>query len=191
MAGEVVALPTDTVYGLAASLGSPEAIARIFAIKERPFDVALPIMVASSRQIEALGVTWPLVAQALEDAFWPGPLTIVVDCDPALATRVGGSTSAGFRAPAKLTLLNLLDVTGPLCVTSANKHGEEPCHDADDVLRVFAETTLAGVLDGGRCDGTVSSVVTLLSNGWRLARAGALDAAMLGGLLGPQVVAGD
>lgn len=182
--GEVVAVPTDTVYGLAARFADSAAVASVFALKHRPATVALPVLVASSRQIEELGVTWPLVAQALEETLWPGALTIVVSVPQDLASRVGATDAIGFRAPASLQLLELLERVGPLCVTSANEHGEPPCTTAQDVSRVFEGSALAGVLDSGRRDGAVSTVIALSSEGWRLLRDGAIPASALRTLLG-------
>jgi len=99
-AGGVVAVPTDTVYGLAASLEHDDAIAHIFSMKHRPSAVALPVLVGATSSIEGLGVTWLPIARTLSDAFWPGALTIVVDVPRELARRVGsGEDTVGFRLP--------------------------------------------------------------------------------------------
>jgi tRNA threonylcarbamoyl adenosine modification protein (Sua5/YciO/YrdC/YwlC family) len=184
-AGEVVAVATDTVYGLAASLARPAAVARLFSIKSRPTTVALPVLVASPAAIEGLGVAWPAPARALADAFWPGALTIVVAVPPALATLVGAEESVGFRVPDDATLRGVLDEVGPLAVTSANEHGRPPCRDAEEVLAAFAgRDDLAGVLDDGRRDGEVSTVVALEDDGWRVVRHGALGEDDLARVLG-------
>jgi tRNA threonylcarbamoyl adenosine modification protein (Sua5/YciO/YrdC/YwlC family) len=86
--GGVVALPTDTVYGVAASLRDPEAIAKLFALKRRPSSAPLPILVDSIKQVTRLGVVWPEEARMLASAFWPGALTIVVHVPHELALRV-------------------------------------------------------------------------------------------------------
>ncbi|HVA52198.1 MAG TPA: L-threonylcarbamoyladenylate synthase [Acidimicrobiales bacterium] len=176
--GGVVAVPTDTVYGLAASLGRPDAIAKIFSLKHRPSGVALPILVASTSSLEALGVTWPPVARTLSDAFWPGALTIVVDVPAALARRVGSALdTAGFRLPDDELLREVLALTGPLAVSSANEHARLPCHSAHEVLGVFGESeTLDGVLDGGTRVGDVSTVVHVVENEWRVLRSGVIHA---------------
>ena len=186
LGGGVVALPTDTVYGLAARFDHAAAIADIFALKQRPRDVALPVMVSGPEQLKDLGVAWSEPAQMLAEHFWPGPLTIVVPVSEDLATRAGASGTLGFRVPAQAAVVDVLSAVGPLAVTSANRHGATPCATADDVLTVFAGSTLSGVLDGGRCGGEVSSVV-LLDQGWRVLRAGAISADVLTALLGPPV----
>jgi L-threonylcarbamoyladenylate synthase len=182
--GEVIALPTDTVYGLAARLDSPEAIAEIFVLKQRPFDVALPVLISGSAQLASLGVAWPPEAERLAEQFWPGPLTIVVPVGEKLARRTGASSAIGFRVPAQRMVRELLFASGPLCVTSANRHGAPPCVSAHEVATVFAATTLGGVVDGGDCAGEVSTVVSL-EDGWRVLRAGAVSTERLTALLGP------
>jgi len=179
--GVVVAVPTDTVYGLAASLDSPDAVAALFSIKRRPTSVALPVMVPDVAAIKDLGATWSPDAAVLARAFWPGALTIVVAAPSALARRVGATSDAvGFRVPGNDALRALLGTSGPLCVTSANEHGEPPCRLAEEVLaRLGRDPLLGGVLDGGRCDGAVSTVVDVRETDWRVLRAGAVSDAAL------------
>jgi len=175
---EVIAVPTDTVYGVAASLARPSAVAALFTLKGRPSTLALPVMVDSVEQIEALGVAFPPGARRLAEAFWPGPLTIVVPVPARIATLVGGtSQSAGFRIPDDAHLRAMLARSGPLCVTSANGHGEPPCQSAAQVRRAFEGShVLAGVVDGGDRSAKVSTVVELFDHSWRIVREGALGA---------------
>ncbi len=184
--GEVIAVPTDTVYGVAASLARPEAIATLFLLKHRPTSVALPVLVDSIEQIEACGVQWSPSARRLADALWPGPLTIVVVAPAQLAASIGSSSpSVGFRIPNDPQLRAILAQSGPLCVTSANNHGEPPCQSASQVRAVFeGSTLLAGIVDGGERAGTVSSVVQLSDSTWRILRQGAIDAHVIASLLG-------
>jgi tRNA threonylcarbamoyl adenosine modification protein (Sua5/YciO/YrdC/YwlC family) len=177
-AGGVVAVPTDTVYGLAASLESADAIAQIFSMKRRPSAVALPVLVDATLSIDRLGVTWQLIARKLSDAFWPGALTIVMDVPHGLARRVGNDVdTVGFRLPDDELLLEVLRQTGPLVVSSANEHGESPCHNVKEVLAVFGESeTLKAVLDGGERGGDVSTVVQVHESEWQILRHGAVNA---------------
>lgn len=176
--GGVIGLATDTVYGVAASLTKPEAIAKLFALKRRPTTVALPILLDSVASIEQLGVNWEPRARRLSDALWPGALTIVVAVPHPLAALIGGvSDSAGFRIPNDEALRSFLRESGPLAVSSANEHGEVPCRSSADVVRAFAERDeFSGVLDGGERDGNASTVVVLEESSWRVARAGAIGA---------------
>ena len=183
--GDVVAVPTDTVYGLAASLAHSAAVEEIFTLKQRPQDVALPVMIATTQQLDEMGVMWPATAEALAAQFWPGALTIVVPVAAELASRVGASDSLGFRIPNQPVLVELLERTGPLAVTSANRHGHPPCETADEVVEVFRESDLRGVLDGGRGGGVPSTVVRVTTP-WRILRQGAVSLEELTRVLGPQ-----
>jgi L-threonylcarbamoyladenylate synthase len=183
--GDVVALPTDTVYGLAASLSHPSAVTALFEMKRRPSAVALPVLVDSLDQITRLGVTWPDAASALSRAFWPGPITIVVPVPETLARRVGSaSDTVGFRLPDDQLLRGIIARSGPLVVTSANEHGEPPCHSVAEVLNVFGgRGDLAGVVEGGTRAGEVSTVVDVSETPWRLVREGALRHTALAAVL--------
>ena len=177
-AGEVVAVPTDTVYGLAARLDRPGAIAAVFALKRRPESVALPVLVARPEDLGPLGVALGPLGERLAGRYWPGALTLVVTAPEELAARVHArSHTLGVRVPADPTVRALLERTGPLAVTSANEHGEPPCTSAADVAAVFAgRDALAGVLDGGVRAAAVSTVVDLTEGEVRVLRAGALGA---------------
>ena len=175
--GGVIAVPTDTVYGLAADLSRPSAVAQLFALKRRPVTTALPVLVDAVQQIESLGVAWTSRAHQLSEAFWPGALTIVVPAPAALTSRVGSTGgTVGFRCPDDVVVRSLLARSGPLAVTSANEHGEAPCENAADVRRVFAgRFELRGVLDGGPRHATVSTVIDVSAPTWRLLRVGAVS----------------
>jgi tRNA threonylcarbamoyl adenosine modification protein (Sua5/YciO/YrdC/YwlC family) len=175
--GEVVALPTDTVYGVGAVLAIPSAVATLFTLKRRPGSLALPVLVDSIEQIESLGVAWPEKARRLARAFWPGALTIVVPVPRAIATLVGGaSSSAGFRIPNDAELRTVLSRVGAVALTSANEHGDSPCQSAAQVLSTFAgRGELAGVVDGGERVEKVSTVIELTESSWRIIREGAIS----------------
>jgi tRNA threonylcarbamoyl adenosine modification protein (Sua5/YciO/YrdC/YwlC family) len=170
--GEVVAVPTDTVYGLAASLEFEPAILRIFALKRRPSYVPCPVVVSSIEQIERLGVEILPAMRTLAQEFWPGALTIVVPAPASLAALVlSRSDGVGFRIPNDPLLLDLVERTGPLALTSANDHGEEPCQSAQEIRENFKDQIgLAGVLDDGPRSGEVSSVVEVNGASWKMLR---------------------
>ena len=184
--GEVVALPSDTVYGVGASLAHPDAVARLFALKGRPTTVALPVIVEDVARVVALGVHWTPRAARLAEAFWPGALTIIVEAPGDLARLIGSTNGVGLRRPNDEVLLDVVGRVGPIALSSANRHGEGPCTSAASVLESFADApALAGVLDDGVRDGVVSSVVDLTGPGWRVVRLGAVSLEALTRVLGP------
>ena len=172
-AGRVVAVPTDTVYGLAADPRVPGAVDRVFALKQRPEQVQLPVLIADPTAAADLAEV-PVAAQRLVARYWPGPLTLVMPRRPGVGFDLGGDRATiGLRCPAKALLRGLLRRTGPLAVTSANRHGEPPLHTADEVRRQFGAGLL--VLDGGTCNGRPSTVVSLVDPEMRCLREGALS----------------
>jgi len=183
--GAVIAIPTDTVYGLAASLNHPTAIARLFALKRRPSTAPVPVLVGSLEVVDSLGVVWPELARRLSDAFWPGALTIVVPAPRGLANAVGSSLdTVGFRLPDDALLLEVLRACGPLAVSSANEHGDLPCQSADDVIDAFeGGGGVDAVLDGGERTGSVSTVIEIAGTSWRVLREGSISAEALGRVL--------
>ena len=177
-AGKVVAVPTDTVYGLAVDPRLPGAVGRVFALKRRPEQFPLPVLIADPSALVDLAEVTP-GAQRLVSAFWPGPLTIVLARRPGVGFELGGDPATiGVRCPASPLLRALLRRTGPLAVTSANRHGEPPLHSADEVRGRFGDG-LAAVLDGGTCDGRPSTVISLAGTAATCLREGALPFAEL------------
>lgn len=174
--GGVVGMPTDTVYGLAASPGVEGATARLFELKERPPSLELPILVASVEQAACLAFGSELsdAARALAERFWPGPLTLVVRRAQGVFWHLGGDPSTvGIRIPDHELALEMCRRAGPLAVTSANKHGKPPLTSAEEVSSTFGEE-LEGVVDGGVCDGVPSTVVDLTSGDPRCIREGGI-----------------
>jgi tRNA threonylcarbamoyl adenosine modification protein (Sua5/YciO/YrdC/YwlC family) len=159
--GQVVAIPTDTVYGVAADPGHPGATDRIFELKQRPTDTELPVLVLDADQAMSLcpaGGLQPYV-RPLMDTFWPGALTVVVPRRPGLEAELGGDgTTIGIRAPDNDVVRELCRRVGPLAVTSANVHGRPPLTTAAAVRAAFA-ADVAVVVDGGVCEGEPSTVV--------------------------------
>lgn len=165
--GGLLAFPTDTVYGVACAASRPDRVDGLFALKRRPPEKRIPILVAG---LDGIPPGWRVDdrARALADAFWPGALTLV------LPAADGGETQA-FRAPDHPVALALIGRAGPLLATSANLSGEPDTLDADDVLIAFATQSdeLDAVVDGGRVPGGVAStVVDLAADPARLLREG-------------------
>ncbi|HEY4633413.1 MAG TPA: L-threonylcarbamoyladenylate synthase [Candidatus Limnocylindrales bacterium] len=171
-AGEVVVVPTDTVYGIAVDPSRPGATDRLFAIKERPGDVAIPVLAADAEQAFALASDVPPVARALAAAFWPGGLTIVLPRRSGLGFDLGGpdDTTIGLRVPDHEVPRALARAVGPLATTSANLHGRPTPETAEEVAAELAG--FAVVLDGGRCAGAPSTVVVCTGDELRVVREG-------------------
>ncbi len=177
--GELVAFPTDTVYGIACRIGDEDSLARLFAAKRRPIDKAVAWLIVSMDAVGSHGYRPDPQAVLLADRFWPGPLTLVL---PA----IDGRSTQAFRVPDHALALALLAAAGPLAVSSANRSGEPETLDADDVAIAFADSDEpAAILDGGRVPGGVaSSVVDLSGMRPRLLREGALSRAQIEGVVG-------
>ena len=177
-AGLVVAVPTDTVYGLAAVASDPAATDRIFAMKQRPADVVLPVLVASLEQARSIGSLPPgSCAARLAARWWPGALTIVVPRTAAGASLAlgGDAATVGVRCPASPVVQRLAAAAGPLAVTSANLHGRPTPSTAAGVAAEFGPA-VAVVVDGGVLPGAPSTVVSCVdAAGLRVLRAGAID----------------
>lgn len=158
--GAVVAIPTDTVYGLAARLDRPEAVAAVFAAKGRPPGLALPVLIGRWSQAARVAGRLPRTARLLAARFWPGALTVVVPALPEVGPLLGGDgRSVGLRQPDHPFVRALCRRVGPVACTSANPHGEPPCATAAEVVRAFSSDQVELVVDGGRCEGEPSTVV--------------------------------
>jgi L-threonylcarbamoyladenylate synthase len=182
-AGGIVLLPTDTVYGLAVAPGDDDALARLFALKQRPLTRNIPIMVAGAEQAEELGahVTGP--ARQLLAAFSPGPLTLALGLDPATAPAwLAGRDEIAIRIPDDAFLLEVLRQAGPLLVTSANLSGQETPEECRDVLAQLAGTPELTIDDGPRAT-VPSTLVNCNLPEPRVERVGAVPAEQIAKVL--------
>ena len=171
--GRVVVIPTDTLYGLAANPRQPAAIDRLFAVKRRPRDVELPVFVASATDARDLAVV-PAWADPLTDAFWPGPLTIVLARRAGIALDAGASsTTVGLRVPGHELCLALCSAVGPIAVTSANRHQQPTPPTAEEIDSLFGDEVEL-IVDGGRCEGEPSTVIDATGDAPKLLREGRL-----------------
>ena len=199
-AGELVAFPTETVYGLGADASNDAAVAKIFAAKGRPADHPLIVHIASSAQVSDYASNVPPFAQALINAFWPGPLTVILPRKNGVAAAAaGGQNSIGLRCPAHpmalafLTAckeLGVLGVAGP----SANKFGRISPTTAQHVAQEFEHVAGAElmVLDGGPCSvGIESSIVDCTRSQPVLLRPGVLTREQLSAACGQPVLSAD
>lgn len=175
--GGVVAIPTDTLYGLAADPFNAAAVARIFAIKGRAAEQALPLIAADGQQVAAhLGVLAPLAAR-LAAQFWPGPLTLLVPAAPALAAAVSGGTGrVGVRVPADAIARAICSEAGrPVTATSANISGRPATADPDEVERTLGDLVDILLDTGPTPGGAPSTIVDVSGEEPRLIRAGAIS----------------
>ena len=165
--GAVVAFPTDTVYGVGVATTRPERLAALFALKRRPPEKRIQMLVSDLGQAIGAGGLADDVVRRLSERFWPGPLSLV------LPTADGESQA--FRAPDHAVALDLIRAAGPIFASSANRSGEPETLGADDVLIAFAtqQDELAAVVDGGPVPGGVASTVLDVSvSPARILRAG-------------------
>jgi L-threonylcarbamoyladenylate synthase len=163
-AGELVAFPTDTVYGVGALVNHRSAIERLYAVKEREQTKAIAVLLADAPDLEALtGELNPLARQLVEQ-FWPGPLTLVVPRHPSLPENLSSTPTLGVRMPDHPIARGLMRLTGPLATTSANLSGQPSTVTAQQV-----NMDLAGriplILDGGQTPGGQPSTVVDCTGG--------------------------
>jgi len=175
--GELVVTPTDTVYGVAADAFNPTAVNLLLAAKGRGRDMPVPVLVASQQMADAVVDAMPDAGRALADAFWPGALTLVVRHTVHLAWDLGETRgTVAVRVPDHPIALSLIEQTGPLAVSSANRSGSPAPITAMDA-RLQLGGAVAVYLDAGPAPAAAlpSSIVDVTGDEPRLLRAGALD----------------
>lgn len=189
-AGGLVAIPTETVYGLGADALNPDAVRRIYEAKGRPSDNPLIIHVPSAQWLERYCVDVPETAYRLADAFWPGPLTMILKRNPIVPDRTtGGLDTVGVRCPNHPVTLALIEAAGvPIAAPSANTSGRPSCTTAQHVLEDVGGK-IECVLDGGACTvGVESTIIDLTVQPPRLLRPGGLPLEALEQVLGEVAV---
>jgi L-threonylcarbamoyladenylate synthase len=191
--GELLGLPTETVYGLAADAGNDAAVAKIFEAKGRPANHPLIVHVASAQGVQRFASHVPDFAQKLMDAFWPGPLTLILPRRPEVAAvAAGGQNSVGLRCPSHPTahaVLQSAEVLGVFGVAapSANLFGRVSPTTAAHVAGEFGDELL--IIDGGACDvGIESTIVDCTRAGPVLLRPGVITPQQLSEACGETVI---
>jgi tRNA threonylcarbamoyl adenosine modification protein (Sua5/YciO/YrdC/YwlC family) len=174
--GQLVVFRTDTVYGLAADAFSPEAVGRLLDAKGRGRDMPSPVLVPNLRTLDGLLDVVPPAARLLAEAFWPGALTIVVHHAATLAWDLGETKgTVALRMPLDPVALNVLEQTGPLAVSSANRSGMPPATECSEAARQLGRAVDV-YLDGGECgDPVPSTIVDLTGERPTVLRQGALS----------------
>ena len=174
--GGLAAIPTDTLYGLAADPFNAAAVARVFGVKERERGKPLPLVAADTAQVVRYLGALPPIGARLVEAFWPGPLTLVLRAPASVPQDVtGGLATVGIRVPAHRVTTELCRACDvPLTATSANLSGTLPTDDPDEVVRSLGER-LDVIVDAGRtAGGAASTIVDVTGEKPRLIRAGAI-----------------
>ncbi|WP_047515747.1 L-threonylcarbamoyladenylate synthase [Methylophilus sp. Q8] len=183
--GEVVAIPTETVYGLAADARNELAIAKIYATKQRPANNPLIVHIASAAQVTDWASEFPPLAQQLAQAFWPGPLTLVLPARAEVSQTVrAGEPTVALRVPAHPVALALLHDSGlGLAAPSANKYTQLSPTTAEHVESGLGHDI--PVLDGGACQvGIESTIVSVHGDEWQLLRPGMIETAAIAAIAG-------
>lgn len=184
-AGGLVAMPTDTVYGVGVALGADDGLARLFAAKDRPLDKAIVLLVADAEQAATVGI-FTSAAGILAEHFWPGGLTLVLAQSSGAALPpelTAGAATIGVRVPDHESPRALARELGPLPVTSANLSGRPDARDATDVTAQLGGR-IDLVLDGGQARGGIpSTVVDCSSDLARVIRTGAIAPAEIDDVL--------
>jgi len=192
--GELIVLPTDTVYGIAADAFSPTAVQRLLDAKGRGRDMPPPVLVAGQDVLGALVEEIPEPVQRLVDAFWPGGLTIVLPAQPSLSWDLGETQgTVAVRMPDRRIALELLAETGPLAVSSANLSGRDAAIIASDAQQMLGDSVAVYLEEGYSETGVPSTIVdatSLVSAAEgeqpqvRILREGAISRAQLASVLG-------
>lgn len=184
LAGALVAFPTETYYALGADPRSNDAVTRLFRVKDRGLQRALPLIAGSRDQVEMVAPGWQTrgsgagSAVRLADAFWPGPLSLILDGSDALADRVRARDgSIAIRVSSHAIAAELARLAGfPVVSTSANRSGARPCRYANEAVDSLRDTPDLFVVDGGATRGGLpSTLVDVRGGGFTVVRQGAID----------------
>ena len=184
--GHLVVLPTDTVYGVAADAFDPAAVSSLLAAKGRGREMPPPVLVSAISTIDALAVNIPSYARALVEEFWPGPLTLVCHQQASLQWDLGDARgTVAVRMPNHDIALEILERTGPLAVSSANRTGMPAATDAEQAMEMLGDE-VAVIVDGGASPGgEASTIVDATGPQGRVLRRGALSLETLNKVLEP------
>ena len=183
--GELVVIPTDTVYGIAADAFSHDAVRALLDAKGRGREMPPPVLVSAVTTLDALAVGIPEWARALVEEFWPGPLTLVLHQQTSLMWDLGDTRgTVAVRMPDDRLALSVLERTGPLAVSSANLTGRPAALDADAAEQMLGDA-VAVVVDGGPSRGGEASTIVDATGDGRVLRSGALTLEQLNAVVQP------
>jgi L-threonylcarbamoyladenylate synthase len=173
--GDLVVLPTDTVYGLGTDAFSQKGPQKLLAAKGRDRNMPIPVLVGHVKALDGLAQRVDGVTKALAEAFWPGALTIVVKAQPTLRWDLGETNqTVALRMPLNPIAIELLNAVGPMAVSSANKTGQPAATNVDEAIAQLGED-ITIYLDGGQTPGNIASTIVDVSSGEiKLLRQGAI-----------------
>ena len=158
--GDLVVLPTDTVYGIGCDAFDAGAVASVLAAKGRGRDMPPPVLIPTARTAQGLATQVPDFAQTLMERFWPGPLTLVLKAQTSLHWDLGDTNgTVALRVPANEVALELLGEIGPMAVTSANTTGDPAARSVDDAVAMLAESVAVYLDAGPSSDGEASTII--------------------------------
>lgn len=173
---ELIVLPTDTVYGIGADAFSPQAVAVLLAAKGRSRHSPPPVLIGDIRVLDALAVEIPTTARELAQAFWPGALTLIFQAQPSLSWDLGETRgTVALRQPDDQLAQQILQKTGPLAVSSANRHGQPAATDIGAAQEALGEAVSVYINDGPRDAQQASTIVDCTVSPHRVLRAGAIS----------------
>jgi tRNA threonylcarbamoyl adenosine modification protein (Sua5/YciO/YrdC/YwlC family) len=188
--GELVVLPTDTVYGLGVNAFEPAAVTELLRVKGRGRDAPVPVLVGSWSTIDGLVSSVDERTRSLIETFWPGGLTLVVRHAPSLHWDLGDSDgTVAVRMPLHPVAIELLETTGPMAVSSANRHGQAAAQTAIEARDQLGDDVSVYLEDGQVPGGVASTIVDVTGARPRILRLGAVDADALRAVV-PDIVGG-
>jgi len=174
--GGIVAYPTETFYGLGVKFDLEQSLKRLYEIKQRPKDKAMPLIIGEKRLLSSIASSINSAAESLIDGFWPGPLTLLVPAKENISEWLtAGTRKVAVRIPGESFALRLAKHAGfPITSTSANISGLPPARDAATVRKYFSDD-IDLIVDGGEAPGGLpSTIVDTTGNGMRIVREGAI-----------------
>lgn len=176
--GELVVLPTDTVYGVGCAADNETAIARLYRVKQRPFSKAIPILLADLSHLPAVTAFIPPVAEALIQQYWPGPLTLILPKHPNLPAVLSPNQGVAVRIPDHtLTRTVIRAAGGAMAVTSANQSGEPAAETAVQAFQTLAGQVTVVLDDGPSPRGQASTIISCMGNKLKIIRSGPIHPA--------------
>jgi L-threonylcarbamoyladenylate synthase len=178
--GQLIVMPTDTVYGVGADAFQPQAVRALLEAKGRGRDMPVPVLIGTPSALHGIATRLSETAEALVEAFWPGGLTIVCHEQPSLAWDLGDTNgTVAVRMPLHPVAIEVLRMTGPMAVSSANRRGQPPGGTAAEAAGQLGDAVAVYLEGGPTVDDRSSTIVDVTRPVPRVLRAGAVDVDLL------------